>query len=289
MSATRNDLHRGSGPTRVRFAVGWAFTERRPTSEASNHRNAMRVAGSISFVFLLCWSVASAAEPPFPDAEAVQLYERATALYEDGKFQQAVDTLKKAQKIQSEPVFHYNLARAYEGLGDLTNAIQSYEAYLREEPYPTDRPAIEKRIRTLKKQIEERKRLKKQREQAQREATEERKRLLEARRRQATPSVVPWIVAGVGGAALVASGTLSLVARGRHSEAEQEEVHKTALERQADAERYATAANVTLVSGSIVTAVGVVWGIMDLRRAHATRKRYDLSVSPNMVYVTGSF
>lgn len=228
-------------------------------------------------------------QPSEETKSAIGLFEEATSLYEQGRFREAIDVLLRVQALNPDPILHYNLARAYEGVGELDKAIVSYRAYLAEAQQATDRPAVAERIRTIERQMEEAKNLKHKRGQAEQRARQEAEKLVEARKRQAKPSAVPWIVAGVGGAGLLAGAGFGLLARSQHAEATDEPVHQTALDKQAGAERSATVANVAVAAGGIVGAVGVVWGVLDLRRANALHTQYHLSLSGDGLRLGGSF
>src|SRR5262245_50652019 len=87
-------------------------------------------------------------------AEALDLFNQSAELYRQGKFDEAARLLERAYEIHPEPVLLYNLGRAYEGLGDNQKAIDAYTRYLKDEPNAKDRGALERRIETLKQQIE---------------------------------------------------------------------------------------------------------------------------------------
>ena len=82
-------------------------------------------------------------------AQAVDLFQQSRAAYRDGHFKEAADLLQRAYAVEPAPILLYNLARAYEGLGDLPHAIDAYQRYLKESPDAKDRGATEERIRTL--------------------------------------------------------------------------------------------------------------------------------------------
>src|SRR5262245_55119117 len=58
--------------------------------------------------------------------KARELFKKSEESYRAGRFQEAVDLLTEAYQLDPNPVLLYNLARAYEGLGDTPKAIESY-------------------------------------------------------------------------------------------------------------------------------------------------------------------
>src|SRR4051794_1613167 len=61
---------------------------------------------------------------------AAKHFEDGVALYRAGRFQEAIEHFQKAYELKPEPVLLYNVARAYEGLGELKRALEGYRAYL---------------------------------------------------------------------------------------------------------------------------------------------------------------
>src|SRR3954468_23675548 len=74
---------------------------------------------------------------------AIDLFERSARAYRDGRFQDAVDLLLEARKLQHAPVLLYDLVRAYEALEKPADAADAYAAYLAEDEKAADRRAIE--------------------------------------------------------------------------------------------------------------------------------------------------
>jgi tetratricopeptide (TPR) repeat protein len=207
-----------------------------------------------------------AADPPAATARtseqrAVDLFEKSAASYRMGRFEEAAALLREAYALKPVPVLLYNLARAYEGLGDFDRALQAYTDYLAKAPNAPDIGAIQTRIATLQHQIAERDKLK-----AERAAAEQRAALVVTPAPSHAP-VVPWIVAGVGGAGLAAGVALGVVAQSKHTTATNDPVQASAVSEQSTAKTYATMADVTLIAGGVVAAGGVLWGILSLRRS----------------------
>ena len=86
--------------------------------------------------------------------QAVQLADDSERAYKAGNFEKAAALLKKAHALYPEPILLYNLGRAFEGMGDAKDAIDAYERYLHDAKQIDDRGAIERRIATLKQQIQ---------------------------------------------------------------------------------------------------------------------------------------
>ncbi|HEY4117052.1 MAG TPA: hypothetical protein VGM56_04330 [Byssovorax sp.] len=190
------------------------------------------------------------------DPRAVELFKQSAARYRDGRFAEAAALLREAYAREPEPLLLFNLGRACEGMGDAPCAIDAYTRYLAAKA-PADRGAIESRVATLKRQVEEKELLEQRAAEAAARATPS----------PATParaSVAPWIVAGVGGVGLAVALGLGIAASEEHQSALDDPVQKTKLASQADAKSLATATNAVLVAGGLVAAAGVTWGVIDL-------------------------
>jgi tetratricopeptide (TPR) repeat protein len=203
-----------------------------------------------------------AAEPASDRERALELYKESKALYREGRFQEAIDRLERAYALEPEPVLLYNLGRAHEGTGKLERAIEVYERYLREDPTTSDRGAIEARLETLRRQIAEREALQQKREPApEREPEVPRQR--PERPSKSGASAVPWVIAGAGAALLGAGVVLGLQARSREDEAnDPERSALSASDKQRDAERFATLANVAFVTGGALAVGGTSWALI---------------------------
>jgi tetratricopeptide (TPR) repeat protein len=198
--------------------------------------------------------------------KALKLFEDSDKAYKAGKFEEAAALLREAYGLYPEPLLLYNLARAQEGLGDASGAIESYERFLNDAKEIKDRGAIERRIATLKAQLA------KQEEDARRRAEEEerRKREEEERRRNPPPPIDergplekygPWVTMGTGGAVLVTGLYFGIHASTTHDDAVATPIQRDAAELQHSAERSATIANVLFVVGGAMVAGGVAWKV----------------------------
>lgn len=204
-----------------------------------------------------------AAAEPTDEARALQLFEQSVEEYRAGRFQVAVDLLREAHRLHPEPTLVYNLARALEGLGDEAGAVEQYSQYLEAAPNAPDRGAIEQRVATLRRQIAEREALARAAEAPAREPEDEAVRPPPeepARTRGRGPW--PWIVSGVGLAALGAGGALGALALRRDAAADDAREQTEVWSRYEGARDLATAANVCFVAGGAVLAAGVLWVLL---------------------------
>lgn len=197
------------------------------------------------------------------EARAEKLFAESAELYREGKFAEAAQRLEEAHAISPEPVLLYNLARAYEGMGETDRALSAYRRYLEADPATRDRRSIETRIATLERQLEERRAL----EEKTRAAAEARDGGKPAAQPARAPSPVPWIVAGVGALGVGAGAVLGVMSDGKRDDAEDPAAApngQAAAELVGDAETLATGANIAFIAGGAVLVGGVVWGVIDV-------------------------
>src|SRR5262249_8464203 len=160
-----------------------------------------------------------------------------------------------AYRHKPQPLLLYNLARACEGMGDLVCASDAYARYLEADPSSPDRGAVEQRVATLKRQIE-------QQRAEQHDAGAPALPPAGPRPARRSPNPVPWVVAGGGVLGLGAGAVFGVLAKTRHDAALNADSQQAAVDTQADAKRYATIADVLFVAGTALTVVGVAWTIL---------------------------
>jgi tetratricopeptide (TPR) repeat protein len=83
-------------------------------------------------------------------------FERGITAYKEGRFKDAIDAFLDAHEQYPSPVLSYNMARAYEKMGDSAGALRFYREYLRQSPTASDRATVEQRIAELEKKLEAR-------------------------------------------------------------------------------------------------------------------------------------
>jgi tetratricopeptide (TPR) repeat protein len=221
---------------------------------------------------------------------ALKLFEASDKAYKAGQFEKATELLREAYGLYPEPLLLYNLGRAQEGLGDAKGAVESYERYLTvaNPKEIKDRGAIERRIATLKAQLEQQA----AEEQRRREEEERRRREEEERRRNPPPPLDtrtptekygPWITMGAGGLMTLTGVYFGIRASSTHDDAVASPVQRDAAELQRSAERSATIANVLFVIGGAGIAGGVAWRVWQWKTGSETTTQ--VTVTPAGVAV----
>lgn len=200
-----------------------------------------------------------------PRARGVRLFREAADHYRAGRFRVAVELLRESYELHPEPVVLFNLARSLEGLGEFDAALDAYRRFLEASPDAPDRGAVEARVETLTRLVEE--------QQARAEAE------AEAARASAEAAETPEVVAppagpdeldvgsfvfiGAGAAGLITGAILSGVAVTTHNDWVNAPSQEAALSSLASAQDLALAANVAFIAGGVLAMVGGIWLIVD--------------------------
>lgn len=222
------------------------------------------------------------------DKRAFQLFQEGDELYKQGNFAEAAEKFRAAYALDPNPTLLYNLARSYENLGELDQAADTYREYLQRQPDATDRGAIERRIETLEQQLEEKRALERAAKQKPEPTAPPAERAPEPE--QTGPGALPWVVVGVGGAALIAGGVLRLMAEQKHASAEDDGDASSAQDKQENAESLAEVSGITLIAGAVVGAVGVSWLLLGSDSEKAARSpSLGLFAGPGTISLEGRF
>lgn len=237
-----------------------------------------------------CPTLSAEAQPKAkkdPKTEALELFEQSADLYRQGKFDEAAQLLERAYSLHDEAVLLYNLGRAYEGLGENQKAIDAYTKYLEKAPNAKDRGALERRIETLKAQIEKEKALA-QPETPAPKAPEPAEPKPEPAKSSKGPGVLPWVVTGVGVAAVGAGLFVGLQAKSKRDDAQDNPVSADAQDEYDSAKSMATTANVLLIAGTVVAAGGVTWALLSRKKSEpAAAAPLHLTVTPGGLRLGG--
>jgi tetratricopeptide (TPR) repeat protein len=97
-----------------------------------------------------------AEEPETPaklHTEAKRYLHEGVRAYEAGRYRDAIELFLAANRILPSPAHSYNVAKAYEKMGDTGGALSWYRDYLRRAPAADDREDVRKIIRSLEKTL----------------------------------------------------------------------------------------------------------------------------------------
>jgi tetratricopeptide (TPR) repeat protein len=175
--------------------------------------------------------------------KATALAKDADRLYKENKYREAAALLKQAYDVEANPLYLYNIARAWDQAGELESALDTYRQYVG-LPSDTTTPELVKkanlamdRLRTLvargeadkkvndaeKKRLEDDKAKAESRAEQEARVAAEQKRAFDAKERAAresqqstlgTRKLVSLIVGGVGVVSLGTSLVFALLANG---------------------------------------------------------------------------
>jgi tetratricopeptide (TPR) repeat protein len=95
-----------------------------------------------------------------PEAEAKErargLFLQGVAAYRDGKYYEAVAIFLQTQRIYPDTQLCFNIARAYENLGNASAALRYYRDYLRQADRPSDGDEVRALVHELEQQLSQR-------------------------------------------------------------------------------------------------------------------------------------
>lgn len=87
--------------------------------------------------------------------EAKMRYEEGAQAYKEKRYKDAVDLFLEADRILSSAPLSFNIARAYERLGDSSGALQWYRDYVRRDPQAQNAAEVEAEIEKLEQKLAE--------------------------------------------------------------------------------------------------------------------------------------
>jgi tetratricopeptide (TPR) repeat protein len=92
-------------------------------------------------------------EPDGPEAEgktrAQPIFQHAVTAYKEGRYVDAVELFLETNRVYPDSKLYFNVARAYEALGNNAGALRYYREYLRATPSASDRTDVEASVRQL--------------------------------------------------------------------------------------------------------------------------------------------
>jgi hypothetical protein len=84
-----------------------------------------------------------------PTDQARQHFKKGRELYDAGDYRGAIAEFAAADQIAPSPLLEYNIALCHERLGEKSEAVRRYRAYLDRTPDAPNRAAVEEKIRKL--------------------------------------------------------------------------------------------------------------------------------------------
>lgn len=105
----------------------------------------------------LAWPLPCLAQAPAgasrssPQAQA--RFEQGVAAFGEGRFRDAVELFKEADRLSPSPLLSFNIAKVYERMGDSRSALASYRDYLRRLPQAENRVDVQARIGQLEQAL----------------------------------------------------------------------------------------------------------------------------------------
>jgi len=223
-----------------------------------------RILSTLGLSLALLWPAAVSAQAASESDRdrALELFEQSVEHYRAGRFDVAAALLREAYDLHAEPTLLYNLARALDGSGDTAGAIDAYERFLEAAPDTPDRGAVERTLVTLRQRLE----LAQDRDggdgidgdvtgpaPVDRPGNDGR-----------SVSPLPWIVLGVGVAAVATGAVVGLMAGSRHDDAVAAPIQRDAADLADQADSLALVANIAFIAGGVIAAAGLAWAIVDL-------------------------
>jgi serine/threonine-protein kinase len=102
----------------------------------------------LSFTVALAWSEEAGAESATTTAAQAH-FQRATSLYAEGRYEEALEAYRQAHELVPHPSALFNMARCHENMGDLPAALRRYREALELTDDETDRDDLARRIANI--------------------------------------------------------------------------------------------------------------------------------------------
>jgi tetratricopeptide (TPR) repeat protein len=257
-----------------------------------------------SFVLALTLASATvaAAQPAADDlAEARGAFEAGQSAYRAGRFEDALGSFRLAFSITDAPEILFNIATVLDRLRRDDEALSAYRTFLELRPDTPERANIEGRIQALERAREREQRERAAEEaaalarvntaaaEAARQAFEE----AEAQRAPAGPGAGPWVVGGIGGALVLASGVffgLYFADASTVEDVESPSRFEDIQDAYARAPVYAGVGWSTAIGGALILGSAIAWAALaGGRDSEEGQGSVALVVGPAHLGLCGSF
>ncbi|HEX4458174.1 MAG TPA: tetratricopeptide repeat protein [Polyangia bacterium] len=110
----------------------------------------MRLFWALATLALVCSLARPASALTEEEERAKAHFLAGQSYYDQASYADALKEFNEAYRLSKKPALLYNIARCYEGLGQLGDAVNMLERYVTDEPDASDRTSIEERIHNLK-------------------------------------------------------------------------------------------------------------------------------------------
>jgi tetratricopeptide (TPR) repeat protein len=227
----------------------------------------------VALALVLSTHQASAEQAPRAAEQAKLRFEAGKAAYRAGRYSEAVTCFLDADALAPRAPLSFDIARAYEQLGDAPAAVRFYRNYLERAPTAANAPAVRARIAALEMPAGAATPLAAGVPFVATEPAPPPPRPHEPSAAPATFAPWSWVALGAGGAALVGAGGAELVRRDAESDA------RGAPDQIAYSDEYdrmrgsQTAARVLLVTGGVLAVTGSALLAVDLGRGRRAETR----------------
>jgi tetratricopeptide (TPR) repeat protein len=223
----------------------------------------------------------AAAAPQQGDAHAEEVarqhFQLGRVQYENGQFRDAAASFERAYELSKREVLWYNIYLAYRDVGDNAKSAEALRNYLTKVEQIDNRAHLEARLASLDRLVQQEQERKQQEQaraaqapsateaaQPQSEQAQPAGAPGEPQQDRSSPSILPYVLMGVGGALVIGGVVTGLMASSKHSELEDKCMDNRcdpSLQSLADeGETLALTADILLLSGIAAAATGgVLW------------------------------
>ncbi len=241
------------------------------------------------------WASASQPTEPVSQDAVTALDEEARRAYDERNYALAADAFSRAYDESGDPNYLFNAGRVYEESGDLDKAVEYYDRFLGEAEVDIEarKDALE-RVQVLRGVLEVRAK-KEEASQPKDEDDAEVQPAAEAPVQDTAPPqespqerakrkrllVAGAVVAGTGGAALIAGGVLGGLALQQSDVLSKDQVALEDRRRRIDAtQTYSLSADILFAAGGALAITGVALIVASVVRGRKSRSSARLDVSP---------
>ncbi len=108
----------------------------------------------LALALLMTAGRAAADEPPSPEVAKLR-FEQGKSAYREGRYAEAIRAFSDADALAPRAALAFDIARAYERLGEPSRAIDSYREYLRRAPDAPNADLVRARMAALDSSVSE--------------------------------------------------------------------------------------------------------------------------------------